>query len=85
MNNNASGTGAKGGAIYNEKRVLPILLHRIKCIFTGNKADGVSNAIHNEEILNLNAADDKSIVFNDRISSTDKSTIYINKKVSGIR
>lgn len=81
VNNNASGTGAKGGAIYNEKKgVTNIIAQNKNVFFTGNKADGVSNAIHNEEILNLNAADDKSIVFNDRISSTDKSTIYINKK-----
>lgn len=80
-NNKTTGEGSAGGAIYNAiGGTLNIIASKKDAIFEGNKANTVSNAIHNEGTLNLNSETGKSIVFNDKITSTDKAVITINKE-----
>ena len=66
---------SRGGAIYNENSTLN-LVSKEKMEFTGNKANGVSNAIHdNKGIINLFADENAQIIFNDRITSQDNTSI----------
>ncbi|MBR3654681.1 MAG: hypothetical protein IKN62_04515, partial [Elusimicrobia bacterium] len=86
-----------GGAIYNKSdynlpsgivngvAYLNLLAKENDMEFTGNTANGESNAIYDDHgTINLWAGDDKSIVFNDKIASAEQgvvrttSTININ-------
>lgn len=80
FNSNTS-SSALGGAIYNGG-TLNIIADNAVTSFTGNTADGISNAIYMADgsILNLNAGNGGSIVFNDKITSSLLSNIInINK------
>lgn len=91
-NNNAIGETAQGGAIYNRNNssktgTISIVASSKDVLFNGNnikqKADSeaVSNAIHNDGgIINLNAASDKKIQFNDSIVAAYNSILNINKE-----
>ncbi len=84
---------AKGGAIYNgEKSILNIITENKDVLFSGNKAGAskdelLPNAIYDAGgIINLNAAEGKTITFDDSITSiaqTDKikSVLNINSDV----
>ena len=64
-----------GGAIYNGNSILN-LVSSGNMEFTENKARGVSNAIHDEGgTINLYAGENAKIVFNDRITSENSSSI----------
>ena len=79
--NSVNGDDAKGGAIYNENSTLNLMATE-KMEFTGNTADGESNAIHdNGGTINLSAMGDNSqIIINDRITSENEdSTLNINE------
>ncbi len=83
-NNTATGTAASGGAIYNAYAgTTNIVAMNKDVVFEGNKAGDdannlSSNAYYGENlaVLNLNAAKDKKIVFNDSISSQTPETKY---------
>lgn len=89
INNSAtSGDEALGGAIYigsseigNGK--LTLIADGKDILFSGNKANSVSNAIYAEDdtTVNLNAENDSSIIFNDGISSGN-SILNINNSVN---
>ncbi len=86
-NNVAIGESASGGAIYNEKGgTVNIIAKEKNIVFNANKAGAnqnslSSNAIHSAGgTVNLNAAAGKEIIFNDAITSTNNSTLNINKK-----
>lgn len=84
-NNTAS---TSGGAIYNANSTsyLDIIADKGATSFTGNNAGGVSNAIYmNGGMLNLNAGNGGYILFNDKISSLNSSSIInINKTGTGL-
>lgn len=77
INNSVKGETAKGGAIYNSG-ILNIITANADILFTGNKANGLSNAIYNEGTVNLNAGQGKNITFNDVIEGKDKTSSVIN-------
>lgn len=83
-NNTAS---TSGGAIYNADATSTLNITADKGVtsFTGNTAGGISNAIYmNGGTLNLNAGNGGYILFNDKISSLNSSSIInINKIGSG--
>ncbi len=81
-NNKAIGGAVSGGAIYNEKGgTVNIIANNNSVIFDGNMAGNDKNAIHNAGgTLNLNSADGKEIIFNDKITSTKDAVLTINKK-----
>lgn len=91
-NNNATATTANGGAIYNRNNTsktgtMSIIAQEKDVLFNGNTtkqsvdSDAVSNAIYNNgAILNLNAAADKKIEFNDSIVAASGSVLNINKE-----
>ena len=62
-----------GGAIYNEGTLNLISTGRLE--FTGNTANGVSNAINNNGTINLYAIENSAIIFNDRITSLNSNSI----------
>ena len=69
-----------GGAIYNDHGTINIIAKPNNVVFTGNTANGTSNAIHdNGGTINLwanySAYKDISIIFNDRITSEDSSSV----------
>ncbi len=69
-----------GSAIYNDHGIINIIAKPNNVVFTGNTANGTSNAIHdNGGTINLwanyNAYRDISIIFNDRITSEDSSSV----------
>lgn len=77
--NFAEGQNAAGGAIYNEG-ILNIVADGGNVEFSGNTANGISNAVHNSggAVLNLNAGSG-IISFNDSITSEgDNNIININ-------
>lgn len=76
--NNINKGMAKGGAVFNEG-TLNIIADGADVEFTGNKAAGASNAVHNTESaeMNLNANTADSIIFNDAITG-DNGIININ-------
>lgn len=66
----------KGGAIYNDGGIVNIVANASDVVFDGNKAGDDSNAIHTVGgTLNFNSSSDSSIVFNDKITSQDNSSI----------
>jgi outer membrane autotransporter protein len=77
---NSNSANNQGGAIYNEKSILSLVSKEIM-IFTGNKANGISNAIHDKGgTINLFVGENAQIIFNDRITSQNRtSTLNINK------
>lgn len=68
-----------GGAIFNFGTAFLISLNS-DMVFSGNTAAGQSNAVDSSGTLHLNAADGRSIVFNDRI--TGDGEIIINRPYS---
>lgn len=79
-----------GGAIYNSSSVYAPAVVNITAdggntVFTGNTANGISNAIYLQSgTMNLNANSGNSIVFNDKIASEDiDNPININKTGDG--
>lgn len=58
-----------GGAIFNLEEVY-LIANNNDMVFNGNTSAGVSNAIHSMSKLNLNAASDKNIIFNDAITGS---------------
>ena len=67
--------GNAGGAIYNNNSTLN-LVSTGKIEFTGNIANNISNAIHDiGGIINLSASENAKIIFNDRITSENNSSI----------
>ena len=81
--NNSSSTN--GGAIYNTG-VLNLTAKTNNIEFTGNTANGVSNAIHdNKGKINLWASKNADIIFNDRITSKDNTSILnINNSTTAL-
>ncbi len=81
-NNKATGTAASGGAIFVAKGgTANVIALNDNVVFEGNTANGESNAIHSAGgTLNLNSAAEKSIVFNDKITSSNDASITINKE-----
>jgi len=73
-NNCVEGDTAQGGAIYTTKGNLYIDAKEGDILFEGNKANGVSNALHTSEGANvtLGATDNYRVIFNDAITSDDK-------------
>ena len=89
----------RGGAIYNESdynasgvvngiAYFNLLAKENDMEFTGNTANGESNAIYDDHgVINLWAGDGKNIIFNDKITSAEQgvvrttSTININSKI----
>lgn len=70
-----------GGAIHN-RGTLNLTADTSNVEFTGNKLNGQSSAIQNDDriaVINLNASDNADIIFNDRITGTVLSTLNINK------
>ena len=84
FNNNIA--TSSGGAIYNENSTLN-LVSKGTIVFTGNKANGISNAIHDKGgTINLFANKDALIIFNDRITSEDDSSVLnINKSTTNVK
>ena len=89
-----SGKIAMGGAIHNSLgNKLNVVAKDKDVVFSGNKsgknaASLVSNAIHdrNGGTINLNAAADKKIVFDDSITSeNDKTKLNINSDIEYIK
>ncbi len=73
-----------GGAIYNEKGVLNLIANTNNVEFTGNTANGISNAIHdNRGIINLWASQNADIIFNDRITGEDNNNVLNINQSSG--
>ena len=72
-----------GGAIYNI-RELNLIASTNNIEFTGNTANGISNAIHdNNGIINLWVSQKADIIFNDRITSEDSlSILNINRSTT---
>jgi len=72
-NNNVEGTTAQGGGIYTTKGRLCIDAKEGDILFEGNKANGVSNALHTSKdaTVYLGAADNYKVIFNDAITSDD--------------
>ncbi|MBR3654540.1 MAG: hypothetical protein IKN62_03775, partial [Elusimicrobia bacterium] len=76
---------AYGGAIYNGNGArISLIANTNNVEFTGNTANGVSNAIHsNGGVINLWASDNASVIFNDRITSSDDTSILNINQSSG--
>ncbi len=75
---------AYGGAIYNGNGAsISLIANTNNVEFTGNTANGISNAIHdNGGTINLWASDNASVIFNDRITSSDYTSILnINREI----
>ncbi len=73
---------AEGGAISNGSyNSLFIIANNVDTIFTGNTANGESNALFNSgtSYLNANANTNASIIFNDKISGDSQKSLEINK------
>ncbi len=67
---------SKGGAIYNNKGTIDLIANAGNIVFEENTANGISNAIHdNNGIMNLWTSENASIIFNDRLTSADSSSI----------
>ena len=67
---------SQGGAIYNNEGTIDLIANTGNIVFTGNTANGTSNAIHdNNGIMNLWASENASIIFNDRLTSEDSSSV----------
>ena len=67
---------SKGGAIYNNGGTIDLIANAGNIEFTGNIANGISNAIYdNSGTINLWASENANIIFNDRITSENKSSI----------
>ncbi len=92
-NHTSSETSASGGAIYNygESAAIGLLALDKDVIFTGNyitSDKGVTKtfeAISNSDtaVIQMNAYEDKKVVINDRINSSDgKGTINVNNGLS---
>ena len=84
-NSVVSSTFAAGGAIYNDTGTVNIVSDGKDVVFTGNIANGISNAIYSKDgaILNLNAGI-TDIIFNDAIlSEGDNNIININDDSKG--
>ena len=81
---NSNNANNAGGAIYNNG-TLNLIVNTEKIEFTGNTANGVSNAIYdNEGIINLYAKNE-DIIFNDRIASkNNKSILNINQSTTAL-
>ncbi len=81
INNGATFTsneaGSRGGAIDNTKSILNLIARTNDVTFTGNTANGISNAVHirDDSVMNLNASDSAGIIFNDRITSENNNNI----------
>lgn len=64
-----------GGAIYNEG-IINLIANIDDIVFTGNTANEVSNAIHdNGGVINLWASENADVIFNDRITSADNTSV----------
>ena len=73
INNEAQ---TRGGAIYNDKGTINLIANIDNIEFTGNTANGISNAIYdNKGTINLWASENADIIFNDRITSSDDTSI----------
>lgn len=71
-----------GGAIYNKSNVLSLIALNKDVVFEENYSDKISNSIHNDNgTINLNSYNDKSIIFNDRISGNN-GILNINKDLT---
>ena len=67
---------SNGGAIYNNEGTIDLIANAGNIVFEGNTANGISNAIHdNNGIMNLWTSENASIIFNDRLTSEDSSSI----------
>ncbi|MBO7610881.1 MAG: hypothetical protein J6T23_01575 [Elusimicrobia bacterium] len=67
---------SQGGAIYNNEGTINLITNTGNVVFTGNTANGISNAIHdNNGTMNLWASENASIIFNDRLTSEDSSSV----------
>ena len=76
--------GNKGGAILNYEAVLNLIAETGDIEFTGNTANGVSNAIHDSTgTINMWTNKGANIVFNDRITSYNNASIMNINKSSG--
>ena len=72
INNTAT---SYGGAIYNSKN-LNLIADTTNIEFKDNIANGISNAIHDSgRTINLYASENANIIFNDRITSTNNTSI----------
>lgn len=66
-----------GGAIFNLAQ-LYLIANQSDIVFSGNTlTSGESNAVHTTDVMNINAAVDRSVVFNDAITGTGQ--IIINQ------
>ena len=74
INFSQNSSSDKGGAIYN-KKIVNLMARTRNIQFTGNTANGVSNAIYNGGTVNLWASENADIIFNDRITSENSSSI----------
>ncbi|MCR4662257.1 MAG: hypothetical protein K5622_00020 [Endomicrobiaceae bacterium] len=72
-----------GGAIHN-RGILNLIADTNNIEFTGNTANGISNAITNDYMINLYASDNADIIFNDRITTTrsDRGVFNINNSTT---
>ena len=78
-NNSVTGVNASGGAIFNSG-IINLIANTGNIEFTGNTANGVSNAIHdNNGTINLWTSENASVIFNDKITSYGKSILNINQ------
>ncbi len=77
---NNTATNGLGGAIYNaENSHIRLVGDNGIVTFSGNTANGVSNAIHNEGIIYLNAGGNGI-----RLTTNSSGTIIINDAITGI-
>ena len=76
-NNSSTGTSANDGGAIKNGGDLYLIANEGNVEFTGNTANGVSRAIYNDGIVYLNAAEGKSIIFNDGISGASNKDIRI--------
>ncbi|WP_413854158.1 autotransporter domain-containing protein [Candidatus Ruminimicrobium bovinum] len=81
----------EGGAIYNlgtnaSAGTINLIANTDNIEFEGNTANGISNAIHSNGIINLWASDKASIIFKDRITSdyniSDYKSVVLNINTS---
>lgn len=73
-----------GGAIFNNTSgTINIFLKSGDSVFSGNLANGNSNAIHNNGVININGNNGNSVTFDDEISGSN-GKIYINSQIAGI-
>jgi len=74
-NNSVTGVNAFGGAIFNSG-IVNLIANTGNIEFIGNTVNGVSNAIHDSgRTINLYASENANIIFNDRITSTNNTSI----------